>query len=67
VLDHPEIGRPGHVAGTRERVVAHTPHLLIYRINDETIEILRIWHGKAGLAEPTCYLSVMRQATCQTS
>jgi len=28
LLDNPEIGRPGHIAGTREWVMTRTPHLL---------------------------------------
>lgn len=45
LLDHPDIGRPGHVAGTREWLVTRTPYLIVYRVS-EGIEILRIWHTR---------------------
>lgn len=47
LIDHPEIGRPGHVPGTREWVVSRTPYLLVYRINlaRQALEILRVWHS----------------------
>lgn len=40
----PERGRPGLVPGTRE-LVACWPYVIVYRIVDEIIEILRIWHS----------------------
>lgn len=46
LIENPELGRPGHVPGTREWVVTRTPHLLVYRINGDTLEILRVWHGR---------------------
>lgn len=46
LLDHPEIGRPGHVEGTRERVVGKTPYLIVYRVRGQELELLRIWHGR---------------------
>lgn len=47
LIEHPEIGRPGHVPGTREWVVSRTPYLLVYRINPakQALEILRVWHS----------------------
>lgn len=44
--ENPEIGRAGHVDGTREWVVGQTPYLIIYRINKNRVEILRVWHSK---------------------
>lgn len=44
--DNPLIGRAGQVAGMREWVVTGTPYLLVYRIKDETVEIVRLWHGR---------------------
>lgn len=43
--DHPEIGRPGRVAGTRELVVPGTPYVIPYRVRRDQIEILRVFHG----------------------
>lgn len=44
--DNPAIGRVGHIEGTRERVVARTPYLIVYRLQSDVIEILRVWHGR---------------------
>jgi addiction module RelE/StbE family toxin len=44
--DNPETGRTGHVPGTREWVVNHTPYLIVYRIAGDFVEILRLWHAK---------------------
>jgi toxin ParE1/3/4 len=41
--DFPESGRYGHVAGTRELVVPGLPHIVIYRINKNNVEILRVF------------------------
>lgn len=51
LVDHPEIGRPGRVAGTRE-LVAHRNYLLIYRVLRDEVLILRVLHG-ARLWPPT--------------
>jgi toxin ParE1/3/4 len=46
LCDHPGMGRIGHIAGTREWVVSDTPYIIVYRVKDESVEILRIWHGR---------------------
>ncbi|MCR9257402.1 MAG: type II toxin-antitoxin system RelE/ParE family toxin [Alphaproteobacteria bacterium] len=43
--DFPDIGREGTIAGTRERVVAGLPYILVYRPRSEAVEILRVLHG----------------------
>lgn len=46
LVDHPEIGRPGRVGGTRELVVADLPYIIPYRKKGEWLEILRVFHQK---------------------
>ena len=41
----PAMGRPGRVPGTRELVVLHTPYIIPYRVREDVVEILRIFHG----------------------
>ena len=43
--DHPEIGRPGRVMGTRELVVSNTPYIIPYRIKKNSLHILRMMHA----------------------
>jgi toxin ParE1/3/4 len=41
----PEMGRIGRVAGTRELVISRTPYVAAYRIEGNTVRILRVLHG----------------------
>ena len=45
LIEHPEIGRPGRIEGTRELVISRTPFILVYRINRDRIELIRMMHG----------------------
>ena len=45
LADHPHLGRPGRVNGTRELVVSGTPLVIAYRIRPGTMVILRVPHG----------------------
>lgn len=40
----PERGRPGLVPGTRE-LTTFWPYVIVYRVSQGGVEILRIWHG----------------------
>jgi toxin ParE1/3/4 len=42
--DNPEFGRTGRVVGTRELVVPKTPFIVPYRMSEQSLEILRIYH-----------------------
>lgn len=42
---NPAIGRPGRVIGTRELVIAATPYLVPYRLHQNEIQVLRVYHG----------------------
>jgi len=40
----PGLGRPGRVPGTRELVVLKTRYIVPYRVRDDLIELLRVFH-----------------------
>ena len=42
--EQPNLGRPGRIPGTRELVVANLPYILPYRVRNDTVEILRVFH-----------------------
>ncbi len=44
LIDHPGLGRPGRVAGTRE-LVAHQNYILIYDIAADSVRVLRVIHA----------------------
>ena len=41
----PNQGRPGREEGTRELPFSPLPYIAIYRVKEQTVEILRIYHG----------------------
>lgn len=43
---HPEMGRPGRIAGTRELVVADTPYIIPYRVRRERLELIAVFDGR---------------------
>jgi toxin ParE1/3/4 len=43
--ENPASGRPGRVPATRELVVALTPFIVPYRLQGNTLQILRVFHG----------------------
>ena len=42
--EHPAIGRPGRVPGTRELVIGGLPYIVAYRVRDSELELLRVLH-----------------------
>jgi toxin ParE1/3/4 len=46
LADHPHGGRAGRIPGTRELVIAGTPFCIPYRVIEDTVQILRVLHGK---------------------
>jgi toxin ParE1/3/4 len=42
----PNRGRIGLHEGTRELVLHPLPYVVIYRVKNDAVEILRIWHGR---------------------
>ena len=41
----PQLGRPGEQANARELVVARSSYIVVYRLDGDAIEILRVLHG----------------------
>jgi addiction module RelE/StbE family toxin len=46
LAEHPHLGRPGRVPGTRELVISDTPFIVPYRVIEGTVQILRVLHAK---------------------
>lgn len=44
LLDHPYMGRPGRVTGTRELYLDRTPYVVIYRVLDDQIAVAHVVH-----------------------
>lgn len=44
LVDHPGIGRPGRVPGTRE-LVAHRNYILVYDVAGDMVRVLRVLHA----------------------
>ena len=51
LANHPEIGRPGRVFGTRELVIEKYPCLVPYRIRGKEVQIIRVFHTSQRLPE----------------
>ena len=41
----PHLGRKGRIQDTRELVFSGLPYIVVYRIQDQIVEIMRIYHG----------------------
>ena len=42
--DHPKIGRTGRAAGTFELVIPGIPYVVPYRIRNQEVQILTVYH-----------------------
>jgi len=40
----PNLGRPGRIPETRELVISNLPYILPYRVRNDAVEILRVFH-----------------------
>jgi toxin ParE1/3/4 len=45
LAQHPWLGRPGRVPGTRKLVIAETPYIVPYRILGDGVDVLRVLHA----------------------
>ncbi len=41
----PNRGRAGREQGTRELAFPPLPYIAVYRVTEQSVEVLRIWHG----------------------
>jgi toxin ParE1/3/4 len=41
----PEMGRTGRIPGTRELPILNSPYIIVYKVFDEKIEIMAVFHG----------------------
>jgi toxin ParE1/3/4 len=46
LTNHPLMGRPGRLRGTRELVITGTPYIAPYRVRRNCIEIVAVFHGR---------------------
>jgi toxin ParE1/3/4 len=44
----PHLGRVGREEGTRELLFLPLPYVAVYRVREQNIEVLRIYHGAQG-------------------
>jgi len=45
LTDSPSRGRPGRESGTRELLFPPLPYVAVYRLKENSIEVLRIYHA----------------------
>src|SRR3990167_5363868 len=43
LAENPQMGRAGRVPGTRELLIPNTPFIVPYRVQGETLQILRVF------------------------
>ena len=51
--DFPGSGRPGRVPGTRELVIPGKPYIVLYRVKDKAVEVLRVFHTSRKIEHGT--------------
>ena len=48
--ESPHRGRPGREEGTRELLFSPLPYVAVYRVRNQSIEVLRIYHAAQNRA-----------------
>ncbi len=43
IADFPDLGKPGVVAYTRKFTIPKTPFIIIYKVNDDLITVIRVF------------------------
>jgi toxin ParE1/3/4 len=45
LINFPYRGRSGRIEGTRELIFPGLPYIVVYQIHEQSVEIIRIYHG----------------------
>jgi addiction module RelE/StbE family toxin len=45
LTNFPHQGRLGRIPGTRELILPGLPYIVVYRVQDQVVEMVRIYHG----------------------
>jgi addiction module RelE/StbE family toxin len=45
LAEHPDMGRRGRVAGTRELIVPEFPYIVVYRLSRDSVDVLTVLHA----------------------
>ena len=45
LVKFPRLGRPGKKEGTRELVLSPFPYIIVYKVLDDAVQLVRILHG----------------------
>jgi toxin ParE1/3/4 len=45
LADNPWMGHAGRIPNAREFAISGTPYIIIYRVKNEELEIIRVLHG----------------------
>jgi addiction module RelE/StbE family toxin len=51
LADQAGMGRPGRIPGTREKVLADIPYIITYRVEGNSVVMLRIMHTSRKWSE----------------
>jgi toxin ParE1/3/4 len=52
LADYPSIGRTGRLPLTRELIVGGTPWVIVYRVREDAVEVIRVLHGAQSWPPP---------------
>jgi len=45
LVNFPRLGRNGRQPGTRELVFPPLPYIVVYKVQDQFVEVVRVYHG----------------------
>ena len=45
LAEFPLMGRSGRLEGTRELIISNTPYIVVYRLKENIVEVLRVLHS----------------------